>query len=67
MIDVSQALLDPARVFKKPKQVIACEELTRKLKIEILRRWEFDAHQMEVADEKAGMELHRYMQIAPSR
>jgi hypothetical protein len=46
-------------VFKDPNEVVASDELTRDLKIEILRRWEYDAHQLEVAEEEAGMGVRR--------
>jgi len=59
MIDVAQAMLDPTMVFKEPKEVVASNELTRDQKIEILRRWEYDAHQLEVAEEEAGMTVRR--------
>ncbi len=59
MIDLKKALLDPARVFKEPQNVVASDELTRDQKIEILRRWEYDARQLEVAEEEAGMEVRR--------
>ncbi len=59
MIDLRKAMLDPARLFKEPQNVVACEELTRAQKIEILRRWEYDARQLEVAEEEAGMEVRR--------
>ena len=55
MIDVNKAMLDPLTVFKDPKEVVANEELTRDQKIEILHRWEYDARQLEVAEEEAGM------------
>ncbi len=55
MIDVKKAMLDPTSVFKDPKEVVANAEFTRDQKIEILRRWEYDAHQLEVAEEEAGM------------
>ncbi len=58
-IDVKKAMLNPAMVFKEPKEVIANAELTRDQKIEILRRWEYDAHQLEVAEEEAGMAVRR--------
>ncbi len=54
MIDVTKAMLDPTKVFKEPKDVVASNELTRNQKIEILRRWEFDARALEVAEEEAG-------------
>jgi hypothetical protein len=50
MIDVNKAMLDPTMVFKDPKDVVANVELTRDQKIEILRRWEYDARQLEVAE-----------------
>ena len=59
MIDVKKAMLDPTMVFKDPEEVVANTELTRDQKIEILRRWEYDAHQLEVAEEEAGMAVRR--------
>ncbi len=59
MIDVKKAMLDPTMVFKDPNEVVASDELTRDQKIEILRRWEYDAHQLEVAEEEAGMGVRR--------
>ncbi len=55
MLDIKKAMLDPTRVFTDPSEVVADLELTRDQKIEILRRWEFDAHELEVAEEEAGM------------
>ncbi|MCH8187429.1 MAG: hypothetical protein IIB66_01805 [Proteobacteria bacterium] len=46
-------------VFKEPKDVVASNELSRNQKIEILRRWEYDARQLEVAEEEAGMAVRR--------
>ena len=59
MIDVNKAMLDPTMVFKYPKDVVANGELTRDQKIEILRRWEYDARELEVAEEEAGMAVRR--------
>ena len=59
MIDLKKAMLDPTRVFSEPADVVANKELTRDQKIEILRRWEYDAHQLEVAEEEAGMAVRR--------
>jgi hypothetical protein len=55
MIDVEKALLDPGLVFKTPGEVLANNQLTRAQKIEILRRWEYDVRELQVADEE-GME-----------
>jgi hypothetical protein len=59
MIDLKKAMLAPTMVFKDPKDVVANVELTRDQKIEILRRWEYDARQLEVAEEEAGMAIRR--------
>ncbi len=59
MIDLKKAMLDPTMVFEDPKEVVATDELTRDQKIEILHRWEYDAHQLEVAEEEAGMGVRR--------
>ena len=59
MIDIARARLVPTMVFKEPKDVVASNELTRNQKIEILRRWEYDARQLEVAEEEAGMAVRR--------
>ena len=59
MIDVNKAMLDPTMVFKDPKDAVANVELTRDQKIEILRSWEYDARQLEVAEEEAGMAVRR--------
>jgi len=52
MIDIDKALLDPASVFKTPEEVLTSDELSRKQKIEILRRWEYDARELQVAEEE---------------
>ena len=51
-IDVEQALLDPASVFETPEAVLLCEALSKQQKIEILRRWEYDASETSVATEE---------------
>ena len=51
-IDLSKALLDPTAVFRGPEDVLQRAELTRAQKIEILRRWKFDALELEVAEEE---------------
>lgn len=49
MTDIDQALLDPTSVFRSPEDVLKVKDLTREQKIEILRRWEYDARELEVA------------------
>ncbi len=51
-IDLRKAMLDPALVFRGPEDVLKREELSREQKIEILRRWKFDALQLQVAEEE---------------
>ena len=54
-MDLEQAMLDPSRVFAEPAAVCEAPTLTRAQKIEILRRWEYDARELQVAaDENMG-------------
>ena len=52
MIDLEKALLNPSAVFSVPEDVLSAEGLTREQKIEILKRWEYDARELEVATEE---------------
>jgi hypothetical protein len=49
MTDFDKALLDPTSVFRTPEDVLKAQDLTREQKIEVLRRWEYDARELEVA------------------
>lgn len=51
-VDMDQALLDPGSVFATPEEVLAHDALTQQQKIEILRRWEYDASDVAVAQEE---------------
>lgn len=51
-MDIEKALLDPAGVFARPEDVSADPSLSREEKIRILRRWEYDARELEVAEEE---------------
>lgn len=51
-LDLEAALQDPASVFGAPEEVAAHPRLTRDQKIEILRSWEYDAGEAEVATEE---------------
>ncbi len=51
-IDLRKAMLDPTAVFRGPEDVLQRDELTREQKIEILRRWKFDALELQVAEEE---------------
>lgn len=49
---LTQAMLDPASVFVSPMDIVGDERLANDEKIELLRRWEYDAREMQVADEE---------------
>jgi len=53
--DKAKALGNPSSLFKRPREVVACAELTRAEKTEILKQWELDARLLQVATEE-GME-----------
>lgn len=50
--DYDQALLNPAAIFKRPKDVLDTESLTTDQKLEVLKRWETDALLLSVATEE---------------
>lgn len=52
LFDLDQALLDPASVFDSPEELAGRSDVERKDKIEILRRWEYDASGAAVAEEE---------------
>lgn len=52
-MDIDRAMLDPAGVFKVPSEVLQSSDLTKEQKIKILRQWEYDARQLEVAEEES--------------
>ncbi len=53
MVDIDRAILDPAGVFKVPSEVLQSGELTKEQKIKILRQWEYDSRELEVAEEES--------------
>ena len=53
-IDVEKALSDPRAVFAEPCDVVARPELSRDIKLAILREWEQDAQEMS-RSEAEGM------------
>ena len=50
--DMDQALLDPGSIFGSPEAVLQSGSLSDEQKIEILRRWEYDASENCVAVEE---------------
>ncbi|TDT43151.1 hypothetical protein DES49_0961 [Halospina denitrificans] len=51
-MDTEKALTDPAAVFSTPREVVAEQALNTDQKIQILRRWEYDARELSVAEEE---------------
>lgn len=51
-IDLERALFDPASVFAEPDDVVEHPSLTITHKIEILRRWAYDASELVVAEDE---------------
>ncbi len=54
-IELKRARLVPSAVFTSPEAVVKSNELSRAQKIEILRRWEFDAWRISDADSTVAM------------
>jgi hypothetical protein len=52
MINLKQALIDPASIFSSPQALLLDEEITRDQKIVILKRWESDVREIFVAEEE---------------
>ena len=51
-MDIEKALIDPAAVFRTPADVVGEQSLDTEQKIQILRRWEYDARELTVAEEE---------------
>jgi hypothetical protein len=49
---VARALLDPLDVYDGPEQVLKDNDLSDDQKIEILRRWEYEASELSVAEDE---------------
>lgn len=54
-LDLDQARLDPGSVFASPEALRDHPGLTQAQKIELLRRWAYDASELAVAEEE-GMQ-----------
>lgn len=52
MVDINNALINPSAVFRTPQEALLREDISRDQKIAILRRWEYDARELEVAEEE---------------
>ena len=49
---LAEARLDPALVYARPADIVDDDNLANEDKIELLRRWEYDALENQVADEE---------------
>ncbi|MGD8782910.1 MAG: hypothetical protein PVG75_00655 [Thioalkalispiraceae bacterium] len=49
---LQQAILDPASVYHNPVDVLNDESLSDQQRLEILRSWELDARELDVAREE---------------
>lgn len=52
MNDYEKAKLDPTQIFSTPQEVLEREDFSRDQKIEVLRRWVYDAQLIAVAGEE---------------
>ena len=48
-IDMAQARLDPGSVFPSPEDLLENSSLSREQKIDLLKRWKYDAQQVSNA------------------
>ena len=51
-MDIEKAILKPNSEFACPEDILCEQSLTREQKIKILRQWEYDARELEVAEEE---------------
>ncbi|ASC71462.1 hypothetical protein XM38_024140 [Halomicronema hongdechloris C2206] len=51
-MDLDRAMFNPASVFASPGAVCDAQDLSHAQKVEILRRWEYDARELQVAAEE---------------
>jgi len=50
--DYDRALIAPEQIFASPMDVVATESMTAEQKLEVLRRWEANAKDLQVASEE---------------
>lgn len=62
---LANAVLDPAAVFQTPEEVAAHPGLSTAQKIDVLRAWEYDAAEAEVAEEEGmrGLKEHLLQRV----
>lgn len=47
-----KSLINPADVYSEPNQILQDPSLSQEQKMEILKQWEYDARELEVAEEE---------------
>jgi hypothetical protein len=57
MSKFESALLNPTSIYQNPMDVVHDDSLTREQKIKILHQWEYDARELQVAEEENMPEL----------
>lgn len=57
MIDLEKAKHNPASIFRRPREVLKCQEFSRQQKIHILQQWAYDERELQVAEEE-NMQNH---------
>jgi len=63
--DYDQALLTPQKIFDLPMEVVETDSMTTTQKLKVLKRWEADANDLEVAanENMAGGESSRLGEV----
>ncbi len=63
--DYDKALLTPDKIFELPMEVVDTDSLTAKQKLKVLKRWEADARDLEVASDESmtGGEKSRFGEV----
>ena len=63
--DYDQALLTPQKIFDLPMEVVETDSMTTNQKLKVLKRWEADANDLEVAanENMTGGESSRYGEV----
>lgn len=52
MTDIQKALHDPSSVYGFPADVVSDDSISFDEKIQILKQWEYDARELQVAEEE---------------
>ena len=50
--DYDRALIAPEQIFASPMDIVTTESMTAEQKLEVLRRWEANAKDLQVASEE---------------